>query len=42
MRCAGHATRVRVKGTHVGYLWKSQKLSDYKEEADVDGNIVLK
>jgi hypothetical protein len=42
MRWTGHASRMRRRGTHIGYSWESQKDRDDYEDQDVDERMMLK
>jgi hypothetical protein len=42
MRWKGHVARMGQRGTHVGYLWESQKERGRQEEYDVGGWTILK
>jgi hypothetical protein len=42
MRWAEHATRMGIRGMHIGYWWGSQKERDNLEDQDVGGWTILK
>jgi hypothetical protein len=42
MGSAGHVARIRRRGMHIEYWWKSQKERDHWEDQDVGGWTILK